>query len=61
MKAIGFAILSFAIFNFADICAVLGGIVFAVMMIIGEHKEEKATNSNENKIKVINGLKSQKI
>ena len=39
---IDFRIINFAIFNFADICAVLGGIAVAVMVIIEENREEKA-------------------
>ncbi len=39
---IDFRIINFAIFNFADICAVLGGIAFAIMMLIEDNKEEKA-------------------
>lgn len=39
---IDFRIINFAIFNFADICAVLGGFAFAIMMVIEETKAEKA-------------------
>lgn len=39
---IDFRIINFAIFNFADICAVLGGIFFAIFYIIAESKEEKS-------------------
>ena len=35
-------IINFAIFNFADICAVCGGIYFGIMIAIDEIKEEKA-------------------
>ncbi len=51
---IDFRIINFAIFNFADICAVLGGIGFALLMIIEDLKEskakklEKAENENGN-------------
>ena len=38
---IDFRIINFAIFNFADICAVLGGIAFAIMLIIEDNKESK--------------------
>lgn len=38
---IDFRIINFAIFNFADICAVLGGIFFAIFYIIAESKAEK--------------------
>ncbi len=46
---IDFRIINFAIFNFADICAVLGGFAFAIMMIIAEYKEEKKKKEEENK------------
>ncbi len=39
---IDFRIINFAIFNFADICAVLGGIAVAIMVIAFDAKEEKA-------------------
>lgn len=35
-------IINFAIFNFADICAVCGGIYFGIAIIIEEFREEKA-------------------
>ena len=35
-------IINFAIFNFADICAVCGGIYFGIMIAIDEIKEDKA-------------------
>ena len=35
-------IINFAIFNFADICAVCGGIWFGIAMAVDEIKEEKA-------------------
>lgn len=38
---IDFRIINFAIFNFADICAVCGGIAFAVFICIEEYREEK--------------------
>ena len=38
---IDFRIINFAIFNFADICAVLGGFAFAIMLIIEDNKEAK--------------------
>ncbi len=46
---IDFRIINFAIFNFADICAVLGGFAFAIMMIIEESKAEKQKKLEENK------------
>jgi len=46
---IDFRIINFAIFNFADICAVLGGFAFALMMIIDETKTEKQKKQEENK------------
>ena len=39
---IDFRLINFAIFNFADICAVCGGIWFAVTMVIEEIKSDKA-------------------
>lgn len=39
---IDFRIINFAIFNFADICAVLGGIAVAIMVVVEENKAEKA-------------------
>ena len=39
----------FAIFNFADICAVLGGFAFAIMMVVTESREEKRKKLEENK------------
>ena len=38
-------IINFAIFNFADICAVCGGIYFGVVMVIEELKEDKRKKS----------------
>ena len=38
-------IINFAIFNFADICAVCGGIYFGVVMLIDEIKEDRKTKS----------------
>ena len=45
---IDFRIINFAIFNFADICAVLGGFAFAIMMIVDEIKSEKAEKEKKN-------------
>ena len=42
-------IINFAIFNFADICAVLGGFAFAIMMVVTESREEKRKKLEENK------------
>lgn len=39
---IDFRIINFAIFNFADICAVCGGIYFGLMLVIEEYRDEKA-------------------
>ncbi len=44
---IDFRIINFAIFNFADICAVLGGIAFAIMVVIEDSREEKARKQAE--------------
>lgn len=44
---IDFRIINFAIFNFADICAVLGGIAFAVMLLMEDSKAEKAKKTAE--------------
>lgn len=38
---IDFRIINFAIFNFADICAVLGGIAVAIMVIFEDSKQSK--------------------
>lgn len=38
---IDFRIINFAIFNFADICAVCGGIAFALFICIEEYREDK--------------------
>lgn len=38
---IDFKIINFAIFNFADICVVCGGIVFAILFIIEDKMNEK--------------------
>ena len=38
-------IINFAIFNFADICAVCGGIYFGVVMLIDEIKEDRKKKS----------------
>ena len=46
---IDFRIINFAIFNFADICAVLGGFAFAIMMVVTESREEKRKKLEENK------------
>lgn len=45
---IDFRIINFAIFNFADICAVLGGIAFAIMLLIEDSKEEKEKKKSED-------------
>lgn len=45
---IDFKIINFAIFNFADICVVCGGIIFAVLFILEDKKnEKKAAESKE--------------
>lgn len=49
---IDFRIINFAIFNFADICAVLGGIVFAIMIIIEDNREEKEKKKAEETEKI---------
>ena len=44
---IDFRIINFAVFNFADICAVCGGIYFCILLIadeIREEREKKAAN-----------------
>ena len=46
---IDFRIINFAIFNFADICAVLGGFAFAIMIFIEDIKEEKAKKADKAK------------
>ncbi|MBQ8903211.1 MAG: signal peptidase II, partial [Oscillospiraceae bacterium] len=46
---IDFRIINFAIFNFADICAVLGGFAFAIMMVIEETSVGIAEKKQENK------------
>lgn len=46
---IDFRIINFAIFNFADICAVLGGIAFAVMLLLEDSKAEKQKKSEAEK------------
>ena len=45
---IDFRIINFAIFNFADICAVCGGIYFGITVAIDEIKEEKAKKAAES-------------
>lgn len=40
-------IINFAIFNFADICAVCGGIYFCLILIIEEFKEDKKKKQEE--------------
>ncbi len=48
---IDFRLINFAIFNFADICAVCGGILLCLLVIIDEVKEAKAKKnapSSEN-------------
>ena len=46
---IDFRIINFAIFNFADICAVLGGIAIILMTVIDEIKDSKQKKTEENK------------
>jgi signal peptidase II len=41
-------IINFAIFNFADICAVCGGIYFGIMIAVEEIKEDKAKKAAKN-------------
>lgn len=41
-------IINFAIFNFADICAVCGGIYFGVVMLIDEVKEDRKKKSGSS-------------
>ncbi|MCR4779774.1 MAG: signal peptidase II [Ruminiclostridium sp.] len=41
-------IINFAIFNFADICAVCGGIYFCIVLIFEEHKEDKKKKNVKN-------------
>ncbi len=41
-------IINFAIFNFADICAVCGGIYFGIAVLIDEFREEKAKKAAES-------------
>ena len=41
-------IINFAIFNFADICAVCGGIYFGVVMLIDEIKEDRKKKSGSS-------------
>ena len=38
-------LINFAIFNFADMCAVCGGIYFGIVMLLTESQEEKAEKS----------------
>lgn len=40
-------IINFAIFNFADICAVCGGIYFGVVLIIDEFRSDKAKKAEK--------------
>ncbi|MBR5088336.1 MAG: signal peptidase II [Ruminiclostridium sp.] len=47
-------IINFAIFNFADICAVCGGIYFGIMIAVDEIREDrakKAAKENGNAVK----------
>lgn len=44
---IDFKIINFAIFNFADICVVCGGIVFAILFILEDKMNEKKEKSAE--------------
>ena len=44
-------IINFAIFNFADICAVCGGIYFCLTLIIDEFREDKK-KSEEQKVEM---------
>lgn len=48
---IDFRIINFAIFNFADICAVLGGIAFAIMIIVEDSKSDKKKKADESENK----------
>lgn len=48
---IDFRIINFAVFNFADICAVLGGIFFAVLILMEDIKEEKEKKRMKTEIK----------
>ena len=55
---IDFRIINFAIFNFADICAVCGGIYFGIMIAVEEIKEDKAKKTaKENEIAENSGEK----
>ena len=44
---IDFRIINFAIFNFADICAVCGGIYFGIAMLIDEVKNDRKKEKEE--------------
>lgn len=44
---IDFRIINFAIFNFADICIVCGGIVFIILYAIEDHKKTKRANDEQ--------------
>ncbi len=44
---IDFRIINFAIFNFADICIVCGGIVFVILYVLDDRKTEKKEQSYE--------------
>lgn len=44
---IDFRIINFPIFNFADICAVVGGILMCLFVIIDEIKESRAKKAQE--------------
>ena len=45
---IDFRIINFAIFNVADICAVLGGIAFGIMVLVQDIREEKSKKAAES-------------
>jgi len=42
-------IINFAIFNFADICAVCGGIYFCIILLIEEFRDDKKKKTEEEK------------
>ena len=43
-------IINFAIFNFADICAVLGGIFTVIFFILEDNKEKKKESAETGAI-----------
>ena len=43
---IRFELINFPVFNFADICVVIGGILFCINVLIIEEKRKKAGNQN---------------